>query len=278
MSFTPTIPTGGLAGWRFLERTAESQRAAFDKGAALGREIAYFKEKIGTVSSAEALVKDRRLLTVALGAFGLDGEIDKKFFVRKVLEGGTDDPRSMANRLSDPNYRKLAAAFGFGNAGGGQNAKAGFAEAIVEQYKIRKFESAVGEVNNSMRLAMNFRREIGSLAAGSSDNTFWYGVLGSKPLREVVQTALGLPKEFARIDVDRQKDTIRQRMGSAFGDGSAAFFKEPANVEKVITRFLARAQIAEMASGAAATSPALQLLQGAGGDSSGLFNLLASRL
>ena len=56
----------------------------------------------GRIASAEALVKDRRLLTVALGAFGLDGEIDKKFFIRKVLEGGTEASDSLANRPYDP--------------------------------------------------------------------------------------------------------------------------------------------------------------------------------
>ena len=44
------------------------------------------------MKSAADLVADRRLLKVALGAFGLEGEIDKKAFIRKVLEEGTDRP------------------------------------------------------------------------------------------------------------------------------------------------------------------------------------------
>jgi hypothetical protein len=277
VSFQPAIPVGGLAGWRFLERTGEAQRAAFDRGPALQREVAYFEANIGKVATAEALVKDRRLLAVALGAFGLEGEIDKRFFIRKVLEGGTDDPRSLASRLSEPGFKRLAAAFGFGDEGGARTGEPGFAARIVAQFKERRFEAAVGESYDSMRLAMNFRREIAKLAEGASDGSGWFNVLGSRPLREVVQTALGLPKEFARIDVDRQRDMVRGRMASAFGDGTIGFFKDPANVEKVVVRFLARAQIAEAAA-QAATSPALMLLQGAaGGGSEGLFSLLASR-
>jgi hypothetical protein len=278
MSFQPAIPMGGLAGWRFLERTGEAQRAAFDKGPALQREIAYFTANIGKIDSPEALVKDRRLLAVALGAFGLEGEIDKRFFVRKVLEGGTDDPRSLANRLSEPGFRRFAAAFGFGNEGGGRTGEPGFAAGIAAQFRERRFEAAVGEVDDTMRLALNFRREIAKLAEGAADGAGWFTVLGSRPLREVVQTALGLPKEFARIDVDRQRDMVRGRMAAVFGDGSIGFFKDPANVEKVLVRFLARAQIAE-AAGQGATSPALALLQGSagGGGSAGLFNLLLSR-
>jgi hypothetical protein len=277
MSFQPTIPMGGLAGWRFLERTAEAQRAAFERGPQLARELAYFKEKIGTVASAEELVKDRRLLQVALGAFGLEDEIDKRFFIRKVLEGGTDDPASFANRLTAPGFRKLAEAFGFGNAGGARVGKPGFAEGIAEQYRIRQFEVAVGRADDSMRLAMNFRREIAELAANAEDGRGWFTLLGSRPLRQVVETAFGLPKAFAGIDLDRQRDTLRDRTRSTFGDGSLAVFKDPANVERLITRFLARAQI-EQGLGQAATSPALQLLQTMNdGGSSGLVNLLAAR-
>ncbi len=60
MSFQPTIPLAGIAGWRFLERTQEAQKAAFEKGPALQREIAHFMEKIGSVTSAADLVADRR--------------------------------------------------------------------------------------------------------------------------------------------------------------------------------------------------------------------------
>jgi hypothetical protein len=276
--FTPAIPMGGLAGWRFLERTGESQRAAFERGPQLAREVAHFKANIAKVTSAEALVKDRRLLAVALGAFGLEAEIDKRFFIRKVLEDGTDDPRSFANRLSERAFRRLAEAFGFGNAGGARTAEPGFAEKIVQQYKARAFEAAVGRVDETLRLAMNFRREIAVLAAEAKEGSGWFAVLGAKPLREVIQTALGLPKEFARIDVDRQRDMIRGRMRSAFGDGSIDFFKDPTNVERVVTRYLARAQVEAGLMGAGPASPALMLLQaGSQGGSEGLLNLIASR-
>ena len=125
MSFQPTIPLPGIAGWRFLERTQGAQKAAFEKGPELQRDIAYFKEKIAGVTTAADLVADRRLLKVALGAFGLEGEIDKKAFVRKILEDGTTDPASLANRLTDKSWYKLAEAFGFGDSGRGADRRGG---------------------------------------------------------------------------------------------------------------------------------------------------------
>jgi hypothetical protein len=275
MSYQPVVPLPGIAGWRFLERTQARQQAAFETGAALKREVAYFEEKIASVTSAADLVTDRRLLGVALAAFGLEGEIDKKALIRKVLEEGTGEG-AMATRMTDPAWRKLAAAFGFGD-GGARTREPGFAAGIVAAYKTRAFEAAVGDADNDMRLALNFRREIATLAAGKGGS--WYAVLGSKPLRQVVEKAFGLPSQFSQIDIDKQVEILRDRADGLFGSDALTVFQDPAHVDKLIDRFLARAQIE---SGAGATGPAanaLALLQGltSGGGSSGLWNLIASR-
>ena len=278
MSFMPQVPITGIAGWRFLERTQASQQAAFEKGPELQRDIAYFEERIGTITSAADLVADRRLLKVALGAFGMESEIDKRAFLRKVLDEGTTDPKAFANRLTDPAYRKFAETFGFGNAGGARTNEAGFAARIVAAYKTRAFEAAVGQSDNNMRLAMNFRREMAELSAG--EGASWFTVLGSQPLREVFEKAFGLPRQFGQIDVDRQHDIMRDKAAALFGSGgSLAAFQDPAAVERVLNRFLARAQ---MEGGIAPTtrgSAALSLLQASqdADASQGLFNLLASR-
>jgi Protein of unknown function (DUF1217) len=277
MSFRPTIPLAGIAGWRLLERTLPAQQAAFDKGSQLQREIADFKAKIAGIASAEQLVADRQLLKVALGAFGLEQDLDKRAFVRKILEEGTDDPRSMANRLTAPAYKKLADAFGFGNAGGARTADPGFADKIAAQYRLNQFEVAVGEVNDDMRLALNFRREIAELAQKPAGGG-WYEVLGSKPLRRVFEAAFGLPKEFAAIDIDRQREILADKTRGLFGEGGLAVFKEPAHVERVIDRFLVRAQLEAGPDPNAPGASALALLQSANATGSqGLWNLLAAR-
>lgn len=278
MSYQPVIPMGGIAGWRLLQRTQASQQATFDKSADVQRDVAYFEEKIGGVTSAADLVADRRLLKVALGAFGLDSEIDKKAFVRKVLEEGTTDPEALASRLTDKSFAKLSDAFGFGDSGGPNTADAGFAAKITDAYKTRAFEVAVGDADNNMRLAMNFKREIADLASQGEDGASWYNVLGSKPLLQVVEKAFGLPSSFSKLDIDRQRDILAGKADALIGDDTLAAFKDPAAVEKVITRFLARAQIEDGVSSSSPASAALTLLQGASGSGSqGILNLLASQ-
>jgi Protein of unknown function (DUF1217) len=42
-------------------------------------------------------------------AFGLSDMMNAKALIRKVLEGGISDPKSLANTLNDPRYKALAA-------------------------------------------------------------------------------------------------------------------------------------------------------------------------
>jgi hypothetical protein len=277
VSYVPAIPLSGVAGWRFLERTAERQQATFEKSAEVRRKVAYFEERIGSVTSAADLVADRRLLEVALTAFGLEGEIDKKAFVRKVLEEGTTAEGALAVRLADPAWKNLSAAFGFGDTAGGRTGDPGFATRIVADYRTRAFEAAVGTADNDLRLAMNFRREIATLAAAGETGASWYKVLGSKPLRAVFETAFGLPSGFVNLDIDRQRDILAERTDAAFGADKLAVFADPRVVEKMISRFLARAQIDRGAMPTGAAAGALTLLRGMNGGASGLLNLLASK-
>lgn len=390
MGYTPVVPLSGVAGWRFLQRTEATQKSAFDSSAEMQKDVTYFAEKIGSITSAADLVSDRRLLKVALGAFGLGDKIDAKAFIRKVLEDG-----DFASRLTDPAYSKLAAAFDFGNAGvveartsgagfaakitdayktkaapegagdgsgvsadveadvkyfagkigkitsaaelvadqrllkvalgafglgdkigekafirqlleqgtegnallaarrpdpayaklveafgfadtaESQTASPGFAAKITEAYKTNAFQQAVGEVSDTMRLAMNFRDQIGELSAGSGKS--WYVVLGSKPLREVFEGAFGLPRSFVNLDIDVQRDVLAEKASQLFGGDTLATFQDPEAVEKVLNRFLVRRQLDEGVSATSRGAAALTLLQsGSSSGSQGILNLLSS--
>lgn len=109
--FQPVLPLSGLPGWVLLNRTLESQTQAFNASPQIVRDTDYFVENIANVRSAEDLVSDRRLLTVALGAFGLDEDINNRALIQKVLEDGTADPASLANRLADDRYARFSEAF-----------------------------------------------------------------------------------------------------------------------------------------------------------------------
>jgi hypothetical protein len=284
VTFAPVVPLSGFAGWRFLERTEAAQRAVFAKNPETLRETEAFRERIAGVGSAAGLIADRTLFRVALGAFGLEDEIGKKAFIRKVLEEGTERDGAFALRLTDRRYRGLAEAFGFGNAGGARTGEPGFADRVIGLYRQRAFEVAVGEADETMRLALNYRRAIGEVTASAGDRTVWYAILGDRPLRAVLGKALGLPEAVARVDVDKQVEFFAAAAARVLKLRDPHRLTEPATVDEVIRRYLARTQIDNGPSPATPGTAALALLQaaGAGGrlpggtSGAGLFNLLLS--
>lgn len=262
MSFVPLVPFGGFSGWSFLKRTMAVQQAAFQAAPELKRDEAYFREKIASVATAEDLVSDRRLLGVALGAYGLDADIGNRFFIRKVLEDGTLDQGALANRLADKQYRAFSAGFGFGDFATPNTRLSDFADKTLEAYRMRRFESAVGEQNDNLRLALNAERELGALALrDSSDDTLWFTVMGSAPLRKVFESALGLPGSFASLDLDRQLETLKEKSQKTFGDSRIAQFSDPEKVETLVRRFLFRTEALESFQANSPAAMALQLLQ-----------------
>lgn len=260
--FTPVVPLGGYAGWKLFERTSERQLDAYSNSPSLKRELANFREKIGSIESAAALVGDRRLLAVALGAFGLESEISKKAIIRRILEESPGDPKSFANRLNDPRWRAFARAFSFAN-GAPNLSSAAFQGDIAARYAERSFERAVGDSDGDIRLALNFRREVRAIAQGpNADRAGWFQVLGQQPLRRVVEAAFGLPATFANLDVDRQRAILESRAEAIFGSRSVAVFAEPENIDLALRRFFL-AQESSAAPAAARGATALVLLSGA---------------
>lgn len=264
MSFQPALPLSGLAGWRFLERTLDTQQAAFAEAPALARDADHFRARIGEIDTAEALVADRRLLTVALGAFGLQQDIDSRFFVRKILEDGTARPDALANRLADKRYADFARAFAFDAPQGPATQRPGFGQEVAARFERQSFEAAVGEQDESLRLALNADRELAALAAApGTERTKWFRIMGTPPLRRVVETALGLPESFGAQDIDKQIETFQARSDRMIGTRDVSALADAETRDALIQRFLFQDQIARAPAAAAPGSVALTLLQNA---------------
>jgi hypothetical protein len=261
MSFQPVVPFSGYSGWLFLDRTADQQRAAFNESPAVVRVTESFRDRIGDIRTAEDLVNDRELLGVALGAFGLDDDINNTFFIRKVLEDGSIEPDALANRLSDSRYADFSKAFGFGDFSIARTALSFFADEIIDRYEAEQFGVAVGNQNNDMRLALNLGPALTDVIDGNgSNNGQWFGMMGNAPLRSMFQTALGFSGSFAAIDLDLQLEQFQARAEATFGTDQMSDLASPENQEKMIRLYLLRAE-SNASAGTSSASVALSLLQ-----------------
>lgn len=264
MSFQPVLPLTGLAGWTFLGRTLERQQALHADSTPLRRETDHFRANIAKTTSAEALVKDRRLLQVALGAFGLDADIDARAFIRKVLEEGTTREGTLSSRLADKRYARLAETFGYGDLGPRVD-EPDFAERIIARYEARQFEMAVGDQNNDLRLALNLESSLADLLTDTQgDRARWFAVMGNPPLRNVFETALGLPSSLGRLDIDRQLSVFMDKTKAVFGTNDLADFAQDELRERLTRRFLVRSEAAAFSNFQTSASIAVALLSGSG--------------
>jgi hypothetical protein len=277
-AYTPVLPSGGYVGWRFLKGSLEQQQALFDRTAAIRRDVEHFRQNVGAADTAEKLAGDRRLLRVAVGAYGLADELDKRAFIERALREGTTDRTDAANRISDPRYRAMAAGFGYGDPKGAQVGERKFVEQVVADYRRRAFEAAVGEVDGDMRLALNFDREAQAIAtSGARPETMMLRLLGDTPMRRVLEGALGLPSDFVKLDLDRQTAEVESRFRRVFG-AEVGELKNEETREAVIRRFFTQSALAAGPSALTPGATALTLLQSNGLGAQGAANLFQSAL
>ncbi len=262
MTFQPVLPFGGYSGWRFLQSNLESQQAQFAQSPVQDRDRDYFRENIGKVTSAEELVSDYRLLRVALGAYGLQDDLPNRAFIEKVLSDGVSADDALSNRLADKRYRAFSEAFGFGGTLPPSTQSATFADRVLSRFDRQSFEVAVGAVDSDMRLALTASREVPEIvAAGGSDATAWLTVMGNPPLRQVFETAFGLPSAIATIDIDKQIEAFREGAERTLGSADFSQFAEPEVLDDLLKAFTIRAQVNAGISFTTPGATAITLLQ-----------------
>lgn len=243
MTYAVQLSGGGYTGWKLLERTGSAQRAVLARDPQIERSVDYFSEKMPAVATADELVSDYKLLTVALRAFGLDADAKNRLFIRKVLEADPDDSSSLVNKLTDKRYLALNKALGLNQTSSAveQVDVAG----IADLYVIRSFEKNVGERYPEIELALNAQRELPALAGqDSSATTKWFQIIGSKSLRKIFDGAFGLDTSFARLPVDRQAAELGARLEKMTGSADPGQFSDSAKVGQLIKTYLLRSQTA----------------------------------
>ncbi|MFY0635625.1 MAG: DUF1217 domain-containing protein [Vannielia sp.] len=234
--FTPIVPLGGLLGWQFLQRTQESQQEALANSVSVERDMAEFEERISSVKSADDLVNDFRLLRIALGAFGLSEDIGNKYFIKKVLEEGTEDPEALSNRLSDTRYQGLAEAFGFGDYATPNNAfgaieaqiRAG-TDTLPANRRAAAGDRAIELVEKLDELTgLIADEEMDAEARGSRESDLrgevdeiWADVMGNPRQREAMLSTFEVAEGFGALNHSTQVEVLRQKVVGIFGDRPA---------------------------------------------------------
>ncbi|SHH63935.1 DUF1217 domain-containing protein [Marivita hallyeonensis] len=243
MSFQPVVLGSGLGAWNFVKRTLAHQKNMHATTPSLTRDIAFFAKSHRDFFTADALTSHPQALRVVLGAYGLSEDTDHQFLIRKIMSDGTGEG-ALATKLSDRRYRELASDIDYSQDVAWFDRNPQLASRIIDGYRDDSFEAAIGEVDENIRLALNFDRKIGDIGLGASGTaTAWFQILGTPPLRLVMEKALGLPKEFANLDIDDQHSRIRDKAKSVLGTDDVAAIASDEVRDKIIDKFILAQQV-----------------------------------
>ncbi len=190
----------------------------------IAREVEYYNENIGSVKSIEDLIDDRRIFATVMRAYGLEEMTYAKGFMKKVLEGGTDDPESMANLLTDPRYKKLAEDFNFVRYGEATTAFDRTQSGVIDNLYSQRIEADAGQQNGGARLAIYFKRK-----SEEVENT--YSLLGDTALLKFVQTTFSLPESMSTLSIEKQAAMIEEKLD--IND-----LEDPEFLDKLVNQFL----------------------------------------
>lgn len=252
----------GYSGWAFLKRTQESQMRTFKNSFEIRNDINHYTSKIDSVKNADDLINDHKLLKVSLGAFGLSDDINSQFFVKRILEGGTTSRDALSNKMADSRYKELSKFFSFGNPiPSGYTLKYKI-EKITEDYAKVKFEEAIGEQDESIRIALFGNRTLQKIANNSiSEKSKWLMILGNPPLRKIFETSLNLPSTFSQIDLDQQVRIITKKSRIKLKIKTPSDLKEKDLISSIIDKFILQSEIKNSSKNISSESIALSLLQ-----------------
>jgi hypothetical protein len=248
------------ASYQLIARNLERQLQITASSGPTKLETAYYAENAPKIRTLDEFLANTRVFRYAMKAFGLEELSNAKGYIRKLIEGGVTDPKSLANRTTDLRLRDFARTFDFSTYGAITMERTATKQAIVDRYVRQTLETTAGEENEGIRLALYFQRMAPTIKTA-------YEILADAALSKVVRTVLGLPKEFAAVDIDRQASVINGRL-------NVADFQDPAKLARFMTRFTASWDATEGGS----SDPRLLLFSGSGGNAASLSLDLAMTL
>ena len=221
------------------------------------RDIEYFKENIGKIENADELLDDFRLKKFVLEAFGLEEDLYKDAFVKRILTDDLEGDDALAYRMIDPRYVEMATALRL-DTGSSILKDASAMGEVGARWLVNGFEKDLGEQNPALREAMYFRRK-----APKIENM--YQVLSDKALRHVVMKVAGLPDQMASQPVEKQAAALEKRI-------NVEDLKDPNYVDDLMRQFLV---IEDAQAGTGSIDAGIaSLFQPIGGDGGSGLNLL----
>ncbi|MBE3639568.1 DUF1217 domain-containing protein [Mangrovicoccus algicola] len=238
--YTPLLPGTSLNSWIYLKESRDAQLSAFGRDAVLQREQQAFAQKISGISSVDDLMQDYQTLKVALGAHGLKDDLPNRYFIRQVIEQGTDAPEDFANRLSDARYVALARTFetlGLTGAGDLGDSLPPVEDDLAAAVRAQRGDSPL-HLNAAARMSSSLT--LGLLGADTADRV-WERALDQPGMTATLSRMLGAPAAVGGLSPAGQAAVFQASVNYLHGGTRLGILSDPANAFAAADAYLGTA-------------------------------------
>lgn len=211
----------------------------------VARDIAAFQSAVGNATSVGQALTNPAVMKVLLTANNLSRYIQYPALAQKALMSDPSDSTSLVNRLGDTNLLSAAKTFNFARTGLSALQNPATISTLTNAYAEVVWRQSLDAATPGLSNALTFLGQAGSI--NSVD-----GILGDATNREVVLTALGIPKQVAFQSLTAQEQAVSSRV-------NLADFQKPSFVTGLADQYLLTMQQQASQNIGASTSDLLSL-------------------
>ena len=164
-----------------------------------------FTSAVKNAKNVGQLLANQGAMRVLLTANGLGDQANYPALAKRALLSDPADKKSLVNALPDTRWKAVAKTYQFGTKGLSviQNPKV--IEAITHGYAEFTWRESLEQATPGLSKALTFRTEAKKFTNVDQ-------ILGDKLMRDVVTTALGIPKQIAFQPLEAQEKAITSRL------------------------------------------------------------------
>lgn len=199
------------------------------------RDVDRFLAVVAKAPDLKTLLADPTARKVLLTANGLGDQVDYTALATKALSSDTTKTGNLASKLSDTRWLAIAKTYDFANKGLSALKTQSVLDTITSGYAEVQWRESLDQTTPGLSTALDFRRRAATITNVDQ-------ILGDKNLREVVTTALGIPKQIAFQSLNAQEKAITDRV-------DITKFKDAKFVEQFTRRYLVEASSAASTGG-----------------------------
>ena len=177
---------------------------------AVARDIAAFRAAVTKAKTPSALLKSPAALKVLLTAGGLSDQVDYAALAQRVLVSNVRDPKSLVNRMAvaDSRWKALTQTYDFAHKGLSVLNRSDVLTRVANAYAEVSWRQSLDATTPGLSNALAFRAQAATVTSVDQ-------ILGDPVLRDVITTALDIPKQIALQSIPTQEHAVATRLDLA---------------------------------------------------------------